>query len=115
SAIATAKDLRASIASGDPHWPLGLPEWTDPWVALSLRGEDDDLVSIWRRDGTDSAVLRFPHLVGRTVEVATVFPLTLPAWRTEWDAQNGTLTVHANDAPIAARTLRLTASTPSRT
>ena len=54
--------------------------------------------------------LAFPHLIGRDVTVSTEFPKNLPAWQTEWDAATGTLTVHATDAPIAARTLRLATS-----
>ncbi|WP_395244621.1 glycoside hydrolase family 36 protein [Agromyces sp. MMS24-K17] len=114
-AVAVAKGLRAEITAGHPTWPLGLPGWTDPWVALGLRGERGDLVSVWRRPGTDghgtdapgSAELRLPHLAGRDLAVETVFPTALPAWRTDWDAATGTLTVHADDAPVAARTLRL--------
>ena len=119
-AVAVAKGLRAEITAGHPTWPLGLPGWTDPWVALGLRGERGDLVSVWRRpgvgtagagaDGADapgSAVLHLPHLAGRDLAVETVFPTALPAWRTDWDAATGTLTVHADDAPVAARTLRL--------
>jgi alpha-galactosidase len=107
TAVATAKRLRGEIASGHPYWPAGLPEWTEPWVALGLRG-DDDLVSVWRRGGPATTELRFPHLAGRDLTVTTVFPRDLPEWKTAWDKATGTLSVHAGDAPTAARTLRLT-------
>jgi len=113
-AIATAKTLRASIAGGHPHWPAGLPGWTDPWTALALRGEGEALVSVWRRGGPASTELRFPHLAGGDVTVTTVFPTGLPEWKTAWDADTGTLTVHANGADTAARTLRLTADSPEK-
>ncbi|WP_414780809.1 hypothetical protein, partial [Escherichia coli] len=86
-----------------PHWPLGLPGWDDPWIALALRGSEGDLVSVWRRGDDASVTLSFPHLVGRDVEVTPVFPLDLPTWRTEWDAATGTLHVRAGDARISAR------------
>lgn len=107
-AIATAKTLRTAVANGRPHWPAGLPGWTDPWTALALRGEEDDLVSVWRRGGPPATELRFPHLAGADVAVTTVFPTGLPEWGTSWDADTGTLTVRADDADTAARTLRLT-------
>jgi alpha-galactosidase len=107
AAVATAKELRGAIASGHPYWPAGLPDWTEPWVALGLRGDGDDLVSVWRRGGDAATALHLPHLAGRDLRVATVFPLDLPEWKTEWDRDTGTLTVQGGDADIAARTLRL--------
>jgi alpha-galactosidase len=106
-AIAVAKGLRTSIANGHAHWPAGLPGWTDPWIALGLTAPDGDLVSVWRRGGPVATELRFPHLAGQRVTVATVFPTDLPEWKTTWDAAAGVLTVEA-DAELAARTLRLT-------
>ena len=108
-AIAVAKELRGEIAASHPHWPLDLPRWDDPWVALGLRLPAADLVSIWRRGDEASTALSFPHLVGHDVEVTPVFPLDLPSWHTEWDATTGTLHVRAGDARISARTLRLSA------
>jgi alpha-galactosidase len=107
AAVATAKQLRESIAAGHAYWPAGLPDWTAPWVALGLRGDGDDLVSVWRRGGEPTTVLHLPHLAGRDLRVATVFPLDLPEWKTDWDRDAGTLTVQGGDADIAARTLRL--------
>lgn len=113
AAVAVAKTLRSAVANGRPHWPAGLPGWTDPWIALGLRGPGEELVSIWRRGGPPTAELRFKHFIGRDIAVATVFPTDLPEWETAWDSATGTLTVRANDADIAARTLRLTTDSPT--
>jgi alpha-galactosidase len=107
TAVATAKELRGAIATGHAYWPAGLPDWTDPWVALGLRGEGQDLVSVWRRGGDAATALHLPHLAGRDLRVTTVFPLDLPEWKTDWDRDTATLTVQGGDADIAARTLRL--------
>ncbi|MDN3241697.1 glycoside hydrolase family 36 protein [Glycomyces tritici] len=107
AAVATAKRLRESIAAGHAYWPAGLPDWTEPWVALGLRGDGEDLVSVWRRGGDAATRLHLPHLADRDLRVATVFPLDLPEWKTDWDRDTGTLTVQGGDADIAARTLRL--------
>ncbi|GAA2319765.1 hypothetical protein GCM10009853_092340 [Glycomyces scopariae] len=109
AAVTAAKTLRTEIAAGHPHWPAGLPGWTDPWTALALRTDASDLVSVWRRGGPDTTDLAFPHLAGREVDITTVFPTDLPAWDTAWNAATGTLTVRAGGAETAARTLRLTA------
>lgn len=114
NAVETAKSLRRAIATGHPYWPGGLPGWADAWIALGMRGPTEDLISVWRRDGSARTELRVPHLAGNDVTVSTVFPVDLPEWRTDWDAASGTLTVHASDADIAARTLRLTVDSPSR-
>jgi alpha-galactosidase len=106
-AVATAKTLRGAIATGHPYWPAGLPDWTQPWVALGLRGDHDDLLSVWRRGEPAATELHLPHLTGRDLTVTTVFPVDLPEWKTNWDKQTGTLTVQAGDAETAARTLRL--------
>jgi alpha-galactosidase len=114
-AIAVAKTLREEIAASHPHWPLGLPRWDDPWIALGLRSDDGDLVSVWHRGDEGSVSLNFPHLVGDDVEVTPVFPLDLPAWHTEWDATTGTLHVRGVDTRFAARTLRLSTRSPGST
>jgi alpha-galactosidase len=36
-ALAAYKRIRGGIAAAVPFWPLGLPGWTDSWIALGLR------------------------------------------------------------------------------
>ncbi len=108
-AIAAARSLRTEIAASAPSWPLGLPGWEDGDVALALDGDGSSLVSLWHRHGEGGTVrLELPHLRGRDIDVETVFPRSLPAWPTSWDADRGVLDVHVGDR-LAARTLRLTA------
>ncbi|WP_051704417.1 glycoside hydrolase family 36 protein [Glycomyces sp. NRRL B-16210] len=113
-AVRVAKTLRAAVASGRPHWPTGLPGWDDPWTSLALEGDGEAHVSVWRRGGPSTVELCFPHLAGSAVTAATVFPSGLPEWKTEWDAAAGTLTVQADGADLAARTLRLAIDSPIR-
>ena len=106
-AVTAAKALRTDLVRSVPSWPLGLPGWNDPWVALALHTPEAELVSVWRRGGESSTVLDLPHLRGVDLRVETIFPASLDGWTTSWSRDSGTLTVHARDAPIAARTLRL--------
>lgn len=93
-------------AAALPTWPLGLPAWTDPQVALASGTDDAVLLFVWNRDPEAGAVaLDVPALRGATVEVVTVFPTALPSWPSAWDAASGTLTVTPDGE--SARVLRL--------
>jgi alpha-galactosidase len=93
-----------------PAWPLGLPGWEDAQVALASVTEEETLAFVWNRDpAATAAVLSFPALRGRPVAVETVFPRELPAWRSAWDAEAGTLIVDLAGAGESARVLRLRA------
>jgi alpha-galactosidase len=53
-AIATYKQIRDGLGVGVPFWPLGLPGWTDPWLAAGQRGAGATYLVVWRRDGGTS-------------------------------------------------------------
>ncbi|ROQ03694.1 alpha-galactosidase [Rathayibacter sp. PhB93] len=110
-AVAAAKRLRAPIAASLPRWPLGLPGWTDDAVALALRTEDEHLVSVWRRSGSDDVVLHVPELRGQDVDVSVVFPVALTAWPVEWEPVTARLTVRPTGSGPSARTFRLSLRT----
>jgi len=99
------ESLRPSIARSVPFWPLGLPRWDDPWVALGLRGPDRSHLAVWRRrqdHETDSAsvTLPLPRLRGTQVTPRVLYPRHAGA-EAGWDADRGTLTVILPDPPSA--------------
>jgi alpha-galactosidase len=51
-AITTYKEIRADIADALPFWPLGLPGWTDPWLAVGMRATSATYVVVWRRENS---------------------------------------------------------------
>ena len=107
-AVTVHKGLRADIARSSPGWPLGLPGWTDGWVALALRTAARTHLTAWRRPGAAGAVaLPFPYLAGRPVRVEVAYPAGLPRWPAEWDAGAGVLRLTAATPAPAARTLTL--------
>ncbi|QOV41225.1 alpha-galactosidase [Streptomyces ferrugineus] len=86
-ALTTYKTIRRDLARALPFWPLDLPGWTDPWLALGMRSPDErtTYVSLWRRGG--EPVLRLPvdHLTGREVHTEILHPCAAPADAAVWD------------------------------
>jgi alpha-galactosidase len=62
-AVAVYKEIRTEIAESVPFWPLGLPRWTDPWIAAGLHGPAADHLLVWRlADSTEpTRVLPLPR------------------------------------------------------
>jgi len=107
-AVGIAKELRSGLVVGHPVWPLGLPGWTDPWVASCLVTEARHLVSLWSRDPSqDEVTLSFPDLGGADLQVGSVFPTTLPGWDVTWDPTAACLTVRNTTGTAGARLLEL--------
>lgn len=83
-AVAAYKAIRADLPQAVPSWPLGLPAWDDPWIALALRTPDTTYLTAWRRPGTDAtATLRLPHLRDTAARVDTLYPSAsraVPDW-----------------------------------
>ena len=48
-AVDVYKQLRADLPGAVPFWPLGLPRWTDSWLALGMRADDVAYLIVWHR------------------------------------------------------------------
>jgi alpha-galactosidase len=97
------EDLRSAIAASAPFWPLGLPRWEDPWIALGLRAPGASHLTVWRRGpGTGAAqvTLPVPHLRDARVTAQLLYPRGGGA-EASWDAALGTLTVTLPRHPSA--------------
>ncbi|MEU6470993.1 alpha-galactosidase [Streptomyces massasporeus] len=94
-AVDVYTSIRGDLARALPFWPLGLPGWTDDWLALGLRtpGDASAYLSVWRRGGP--ARLRVPvrHLAGRDVRVDVLHPSSADAGRAVWDEEGLTVSV----------------------
>jgi alpha-galactosidase len=110
SAVMVHRAIRDQIARAVPVWPLGLPDWSDPWVATGLAVDGEVLVAVWHRGtGGSRRELGIPALAGREVDVEPVFPRPedgLPAWPVRWRSAPGVLEVTGPDG-AGARVLRL--------
>ncbi len=97
------EDIRHAIPQSTAFWPLGLPGWDAPWIALGLRAPGKpgtpgiSLLTVWRREpGPDNDVgqITFPvgHLHGATVTAEVLYPRHAGTGA-NWNATDGTLTV----------------------
>ncbi|MFB9497789.1 hypothetical protein ACFFR6_12495 [Saccharothrix mutabilis subsp. capreolus] len=56
-AVAVYKEIRADLPHALPSWPLGLPSWDDPWIALALDTPTTTYLAVWRRGGESTTTL----------------------------------------------------------
>jgi alpha-galactosidase len=114
--IAAHKSIRAEISRAAPVWPLGLPGWADPWVALGLHPQHDadgaTYLAVWQRAGaTQDVSCELPHLTGRTVRPEVIYPRGLAPWHVRWEAGSktrpGVLTIATDHPAPAARLIKL--------
>lgn len=116
-AVTVYKQIRPDVAAGLPFWPLGLPGWTDPWVALGIRAGSRSYLAIWHRgaimagqpaaggrrqdsDGVLTASLPIRHLRGLAAGCEVLFPGP-SGTETRWDADSGTLAITLPAPPSA--------------
>ncbi|WP_431074260.1 glycoside hydrolase family 36 protein [Microbacterium phyllosphaerae] len=103
--LAAYRETRDRLPAAVPFWPLGLPGWHDPVVALGMRDDAGELLTVWRRSGPRTVWVPLPGHTGRELDVEIVFPKDFPT-RVVWDADVGELVIELPDEP-AARTFHL--------
>jgi alpha-galactosidase len=104
-AVSVYKTIRADIGAAVPFWPLGLPRWTDSWIALGLRAPGASYLTVWHRGPpgpTDVVTLAVPDVRGASV----LYPLASGA-KVSLDTAAGYLSVALPRVPSAC-VLRLT-------
>ncbi|KQV06472.1 glycoside hydrolase family 36 protein [Leifsonia sp. Root112D2] len=104
-AVRAQKTVLTDIERSHAVWPLGLPGWEDPWLAMGLGVADGALrLTVWRRPGAEaSVVLPLPTLRGEAIEIEPFFPAAQQGWAWSWDATAGELTLTATVAAPTAR------------
>ena len=101
SALAAHRDVLKELDTLVPCWPLGLPEWTDEWVALGLTGSRSTYLAVWHRSAGPAEVT-IPLARGT---VRPIFPTDADGWTTTW--YDDTLVVATELAEPSARILRV--------
>ncbi len=99
-ALRVYKRIRGNLAEAIPFWPLGLPEWTAPWLALGMRSAQATYIVVWRRDaGTAKWVVLPLAAPGTQAEPRVIYPESGAECR--WDADSGELHVSLPHSPSA--------------
>ncbi len=111
-AINVYKRIRPDLAHGFPFWPLGLPRWTDSWIALGMAARSITHLIVWHRgcvgdtlgpaervDATE-IVLPVAHLHDQPVIPEVRYPMLAGA-EVEWRAPRGELVVTLPRTPSA--------------
>jgi alpha-galactosidase len=102
AALAAHRAVLEDLHTLVPSWPLGLPAWTDEWIALSLDGPDVSYLTVWHRAaGPATITLPIPRS-----QLTRCFPTDDTGWSYTWT--DDTLTITANTLEPSARVLRLT-------
>lgn len=100
AAVRTYKQIRGELTAAIPFWPLGLPEWTAPWLALGMRAPNATYVVVWRRDPATakwtSLSLAEPEA---EAQARVLYPDSGAGCR--WNASTGELHVSLPHAPSA--------------
>jgi alpha-galactosidase len=110
-AVTVYKAIRADLPQAVPAWPLGLPAWDDPWLALALRTPAATYLTVWRRPGSESTIsLPLRHLRGSAARVDVLYPTASQAVAA-WNPDAADLTLTLPTAPSAVL-LRLTHTVP---
>ena len=111
-AISAYKRIRSELAVAVPFWPLGLPGWTDNWLALGMRGRSATHLVVWHRMLTSDSpviddaavpaeiVLSLTHLRDAPLIPEVLYPAP-EREATQWDPAHGTLTVTLPRTPSA--------------
>ncbi|TWD79919.1 alpha-galactosidase [Kribbella amoyensis] len=101
-AVTAHKKLLTELPHLTPFWPLGLPGWTDEWIALGLAGPNRSYLALWHR-GSEAAEVVLP--VAATT-VTDYFPAAADGWAYRAGADG--LTVSAPAGEPSARVIELT-------
>ncbi len=107
-ALKVYKQVRVDLSEAVPFWPIGLPGWTDPWVALGMRSTAATYLVVWRRHlgpggtsdeaGPDEISLR---IGGNASGSAARVLYPVHGGRLEWEASSGELRVQLPRTPSA--------------
>ncbi|MDT7839971.1 alpha-galactosidase [Streptomyces justiciae] len=86
-AVDVYKAIRTDLAEALPFWPIGLPGWTDEWLALGMRVSDGrtTYLSVWRRGGVAELTLPVGHLTGRAAHAEILHPTDDSVGTAVWD------------------------------
>jgi len=90
--------IRDFLPSAVPFWPLGLPKWSDEWLALGMlhspvQTSGKAFIAVWRRGGSVEQSIPVHALQGMAnVRCNVVFPVFFET-NAKWDSGTGSLRI----------------------
>ena len=103
SAVSAHRGVLEELETLVPRWPLGLPGWTDEWVALGLSNSSTTYLGLWHRGpGPAEITLSLPQGT-----ITPVFPAEADGWTYTWTGDS--LTVTTEVVEPSARIVRVSA------
>jgi alpha-galactosidase len=103
--VAVNKSICRELRHGVPFWPLGLPCWSDEWLALGYDCGDNLYLSVWRRGGEQTCAFPIRGLEGKALQPSCLYPAQMPG-KASWNPFTGSLSVTLPAVP-SARLFRL--------
>jgi len=100
AALAAHRVVLEDLETLVPSWPLGLPTWTDEWIALCLNGPSVSYLTVWHR-APGPATITLP-LTRSLLEPH--FPADPGGWTYEWT--DDSLIITTDTPEPSARVLR---------
>lgn len=75
-AIKLYREIRKSIKTAVPFWPIGLSQFDDDFVSLGLRTDNDSAyIAVWRREGEDEHIsLPVGFMRDKQVNAECIYP-----------------------------------------
>lgn len=72
--IGVYKSIRMDIKDSVPFWPLGIPQFRDPWFVFGLRNDHCAYVAVWRVTGDSVLNFDLPEEVKQFKTVTQLYP-----------------------------------------
>ena len=74
-ALAAHRDIRAELFAAQPFWPIGLPAWDDPWIAVGYRiPTGARYLAVWHRPRPGTAMTLSVTALGSVNKLEILYP-----------------------------------------
>jgi alpha-galactosidase len=72
--IRVYKSIRNDIKTGLPFWPIGIPNFEDPWFVFGLQCNYCAYLAVWRIDGTPMINFLLPDKMKDYNSIELLYP-----------------------------------------
>jgi alpha-galactosidase len=72
--ISVYKQIRSDIKNSVPFWPIGIPNFRDPWFAFGIRSNNCAYIAVWRINGDPVLNAKLPEEVRKFHNISMIYP-----------------------------------------